>query len=87
MSQISEIKTALKDGKAVLGWNKIERLIKSGAVKKLFVSVKSSEKVLEDVSYYSKIGGFVVEEFAGDTYELGVLCKKPFPVSVLGVKE
>ena len=87
MSQISEIKNALKENKAVLGWNKIERVIKRGVIKKIFVSVKASEKVLEDVSHYSKISGFTVEEFAGDAYELGVLCKKPFPVSVLGVTE
>ena len=87
MSQISELKNALKEDKAVLGWNSIERLIKSGVVKKVFISVKASEKVLEDVSHYSKISGFVVEEFVGDAYELGVLCKKPFPVSVLGVME
>jgi large subunit ribosomal protein L30e len=87
MTQVSEIKQALKNKRAVIGWNSVERLIKTGKAAKIFISAKASSQVRDDVLHYSKLGGFEVEDFKGDAYELGVVCKKPFPVSVLAVKE
>ncbi len=87
MTQVSDIKDASKAGKLLIGWNSVKSAIQSGLVKKVFLSSTVQESVENDVESYSKIGGFPVEKFSGDAYELGVLCKKPFPVTVLGIKE
>lgn len=87
MSQDSVIKQALKQKKIVFGWNSVERLIKNGSAKIVFLSSTVADSVKIDVRHYaSKIGGFEVELYNGDAYQLGVLCKKPFPISVLGIR-
>jgi ribosomal protein L30E len=86
MSQASEIKQAMKKKRLVMGWNSVERLVQSGKAKKVIVSVTASEEVKKDLAHYAEAYGLVVEEFAGDAYELGVICKKPFAVGVLAVK-
>ena len=86
MTQTSEIKQALKKKLLVMGWNSVERAIKSGKVKKVFISAKASQKVKKDLAHYSKVSSFEVEKFMGDADELGVICKKPFRISILAVK-
>ena len=87
MSHTDEVRAALKNDKIVIGWNSVESLLRKGGLKKVLLSKTVPSKLRDDILAYSKINNVSVEDFAGDAYELGVLCKKPFGVSVLGIKE
>jgi ribosomal protein L30E len=44
------------------------------------------EKIRKEIEHNAKIAGIKVEIFDKSSKELGVLCGKPYPVSVLVIK-
>ena len=82
---ISEIKKALKEGKAIIGTERTLKNLKLGKVSKIFLTSNCPEDVEEDVKYYSKLAKVEVVKLKQPNDELGALCKKPFSVSVLSV--
>jgi large subunit ribosomal protein L30e len=82
---ISEIKTALKEGKVIIGTERTLKNLKLGKVSKIFLTSNCPEDVEEDVKYYSKLAKVEVVKLRQPNDELGALCKKPFSVSVLSV--
>lgn len=82
---ISEIKKALKEGKAIIGTERTLKDLKLGKVSKIYLTSNCPEDVEEDVKYYSKLAKVEVVKLKQPNDELGALCKKPFSVSVLSV--
>jgi len=82
---ISEIKKALKEGKAIIGTERTLKNLKLGKVSKIYLTSNCPEDVEEDVKYYSKLAKVEVVKLKQPNDELGAICKKPFSVSVLSV--
>lgn len=80
---IEEIKKLLKAKKIILGTKRTMKLIKSGSAEQVFLSSNCPEEVRKDIEYYAKITNVPVVALSQPNDELGILCKKPFPVSVL----
>ena len=80
-----EIKKLFKEDKLVLGSTATFKKIKLGKISKVFVSKNCPEQVKKDLDYYANIGNIEIVNVAMTNEEIGVLCKKPFFISVIGV--
>ncbi|MBI2664121.1 ribosomal L7Ae/L30e/S12e/Gadd45 family protein [Candidatus Woesearchaeota archaeon] len=82
---VDEIKANLKNKRLVLGAKIILKQMKLGNVSKVFLSNNCPDSVKKDVAYYCGLGGCSVESLEMPNDELGVVCKKPFSVSAVGL--
>jgi len=73
---IEEIKKAVEDGKAVFGLKTIAKLAKKKSISKIFLSSNASDLKNEDAD---------AEKLDMNSSELALICKKPFPVSAIGI--
>ena len=86
-SGVRELKNFLKTDKIVLGTEKTVKLLKSGAAEKVFLSSNCPEDVKKDIEYYAKLAGTALVYLKQPNDEVGTLCKKPYPVSVLSITQ
>lgn len=80
---MKELRAALKDSKVVFGTELTLKQLKKGKVKMVYASSNCPKNVLDDLRHYCKIFNAVLKELKETNEELGVICKKPFSVSVL----
>ena len=84
---MKELKEAIKENKnLVLGTQRTLKKLKMNEVKKVYVSSNCPKDVLEDVEHYTKIHKIPLIKLKENNEELGVICKKPFFVSVLSLE-
>ncbi len=82
---IKEIKKLLKSKELVIGFERTVKNLRNGSVKKVFVASNCSEKAREDVERYCSIGKVEFVELDYPNEEVGVVCKKPFSISVISI--
>ena len=80
-----DIKKELAEGKVLFGTEEVMKNLKTGKLEKVFLSANCPDSVKKDINYYADLSGVKVVELDMPNDELGVLCKKPFSVSVLGL--
>ncbi len=83
MSQ-EEIKKALNDKNITIGSDSVLKMAKIGRLKKVLVAKNCKIEVLKDLEYYARLNKFELIRLNENNEELGVICKKPFFISVLG---
>lgn len=81
----NSIKLLYKTGKVVLGFRKSVKLVKSGKAVGVVLASNIPKHVVEDFTYYAKLGNVKIIRYAGSSYELGALLGKPFPVSAIAI--
>ena len=81
----TEIKKLLKAGNVVLGTERTLKNLRLGKVEKILLSSNVAEKTEKDVNYYAGISNTEVQKLDIPNDELGIVCKKPFSISVLSV--
>jgi len=79
---VSEIRSLLDAGRLVFGSEQSLRGVRSEGVEKVFASSTASPKA---ISFFSRHGIRVVP-VGVSSVDLGIACKKPFPVSIVGVR-
>ena len=84
-TSVEEIKKNLKTDKLVIGTDKTLKLLKLGKLAKIFIAKNTAELIENDLNYYSKINNVELSKLNIDNEEMGVLCKKPFSISVIGL--
>lgn len=77
----NDLKKMLKEKAPVFGLDRTMKLLKNGTANVVFVSKNCRD--IEQVRRYSKVYGAKLVELAENNKELGILCKKPFSISVL----
>jgi large subunit ribosomal protein L30e len=82
---IDEVKKLLKTDKLVLGTGRTMKQLRIGKLSKVILSSNCPEDVSDDIENYAKLAGTKVARLKMPNDELGVLCKKQFPISVLGI--
>ena len=82
---LAEIKKMLKSGNVMVGTEKTLKSLKLGKIEKVLVSSNCPAKVENDISYYAGMTGTEVHKLEYPNDELGVICKKPFSISVLAL--
>ena len=82
---LAEIKKMLKSGNAMVGTEKTMKNLKLGRIEKVLVSSNCPDRIEKDISYYAGLTGTEIHKLEYPNDELGVICKKPFSISVLAV--
>jgi len=82
-----EIRKELKSGKLIIGTERTLKRLRAGKLKKIYVSANCPSSVKEDITTYSDISSVEVIKLKQQNDELGVICRKPYFISVLGLEE
>ncbi|MFH0889563.1 MAG: 50S ribosomal protein L30e [Candidatus Aenigmatarchaeota archaeon] len=78
-----DLKTALEKNKVVIGTNESLKVAMSGSAKVVVYAANCPSDIRERVKAAAVKQKFDVEQFDGNSIELGTFCGKPFAVSVL----
>lgn len=81
-----EIKKLLGTENLIIGTERTTKMLKKGDLKKIFLAKNASEETKKDIDYYAELSGVEVETLNETNEEIGTLCKKPFSISVIGMK-
>jgi large subunit ribosomal protein L30e len=82
----AEIRKLLGSDKLVIGSDRCIKLLRQGELKKIMIASNCRADLVEDVTYYSGLTGAELITLDVPNEELGVFCKKPFNISVLGIR-
>ena len=80
------IKERLKENKIALGFNTVMKSLKSGDPELIVYANNIPEDRKKTIEHNAQISNVEIKEYPGDNVNLGILCGKPFPVSVLAIK-
>ena len=83
----TEIRKAIDDGKAILGAKRTMKLLRQGKLKQVYLTSNVSDHVRDDIEHLCTISNVQIDTIEMTNKELGVLCKRPFVVSVLSVTQ
>jgi large subunit ribosomal protein L30e len=86
MSLTETLQSALKAGKAILGFRRSIKFIKSSKPKLIIVANNLPGRMREEIEYNARLLGVEVKVFEGDSKELGVVCGKPFPITTIAIR-
>lgn len=87
MTNVDDIKKKIKEEKVIIGTERTIKTLKLGKVEKVFLTSNCPSDVKEDIEHYAKLAKIKVIKLKQPNVELGVICKKPFPISVLSFKK
>lgn len=79
---MNDLKEDLKKGKPIYGTENTVKKIKLGKMKKIYVSSNCKDK--QTLMLYAQQFGVEVVELEENNAQLGVICKRPHLISVLG---
>ena len=87
MAKISsaEIKKIIKSGNVILGTEKASKNLRLGKVEKIMISSNCPARIEKNINYYAGLTGTEVHKLDYPNDELGIICKKPFSISVLAI--
>ena len=81
-ADVEEIRSLIDEGKLIIGTDRTLKALRNGKVKKVFLSSNVSENSKSEIVHLAKIADVDVVDVDESNEELGVLCRKPFAVSV-----
>ena len=83
---ITKIKEALSSNQIVIGLNNVMKLIKTGQLSEVYYCKNCPDKVINELSYYRSLSNsFKLEEIPLSSIEFGIMCKKQFMISIIGI--
>ena len=80
-----DIKKLIKTKNLVIGTGRTIKNLKLGKVEKIILSSNCPERVVNDLNYYAGLSKAETIKVPYPNEELGVICKKPFSISVLSI--
>ena len=80
-----EIKKLLESDKLVIGKDRTLKYLKKGELVKVFLASNLDSESLEDIEHYAALAGTEVVKLTQSNDELGIFCKKPFAIAVMGL--
>lgn len=87
MTIIKQIKDAAKEKKLLMGSRTVLKSVKNNGVETVVFASNCPENVRKDLDHYSKISGIKMEEFNGNSIDLGEMCGKPFRILMVGLSK
>ncbi len=81
------ISAAVKTGKVSFGTNAALQSAKTGKAKMFVLAANCPKDIKEDIEHYSKLSGIPVISYKGTSMDLAEVCKKPFIISALTIRE
>jgi ribosomal protein L30E len=83
----NEIKKMLKNENLVLGSDRVLKLLRENQMESIWLAANAPGVVVDDIKRYAQLSGTGVETLLIPNDELGVVCKKPFNIAVIGLKK
>lgn len=80
------VKEAISEKKAIYGYRKAYRYLKNYKPKLVIIAKNMREDLKKDIISAVKDKN-LIKEFDGTSIDLGIICGKPFPISVIVIKE
>ena len=80
---MDELRNALKEATVTFGTESTLKKLRNGKTKKVFISSNCPESTKKRIEYYTKIGKIELVKLGIPGDEIGMVCKKPFSISVL----
>ncbi|MBW2997247.1 ribosomal L7Ae/L30e/S12e/Gadd45 family protein [Candidatus Woesearchaeota archaeon] len=84
---IAEIKKLVKEEKLIIGADETVKLLKAGAISRVYLAANCPAQLKQDIEHYAGIGEVEVVDTGLQNEELGDICKKPFKIAVMGLKK
>lgn len=81
------IAAAVKTGKVSFGTKAAIQSAKTGKAKMFILASNCPKDIKEDVEHYSELSGIPVISYKGASMDLAQVCKKPFIISALTIRE
>lgn len=82
------LRNLINEGKIVIGSEKIiKMLLKGEEFEEIIIAKNTPVNIQEEIKRYADVNNVNVEILDVTNEELGVICKKPFHISVLGIKK
>ena len=85
MSEAEDIKKAIQAKKITIGKETTIKILKKGEAGKVIMTSNCSDK--DEIRTLCKIGNIELVETSMTNEELSTLCKKPFNISIVGIKK
>ena len=80
-----ELRDLLDTNKVVIGTERVMKQLKLGKISKVFLTVNCPDYVSSEIEKHAKISKADVVKLSIPNEELGVICKKPFSISIAGI--
>ncbi len=80
------IQEKVKKKEVVFGYNQVIKLLKTGHTKMIVMAKNIPKEKKETILHNAKLSKVEVKEFDNDNVNLGLICGKPFSVSVIAIK-
>jgi len=80
-----EVQDYLAQKRLVIGTDRTLQGLRRNKLDRVFLSQNAPAEVKQDIQYYAGLTSTAVDQLTKTNEELGVVCKKPFSISVLGV--
>lgn len=85
MTTVDEIRKILANQKVVIGTNQVVKKLKQGSLSKVIIAANCPEITKKDIMHFTNISKVELININVPNSELGIICKKPFFVSAIGV--
>lgn len=82
---VSEFKKLLADDRLVLGGERTLKLLRDKKVERVFFASDVSDIFKERIVHQCDVLGVPFESLSKSAEEVGVICRKPFRIAVVGV--
>ena len=83
--EIKLLKNKVQENKAVIGTDRVIKELREKKLSKVFLSSNCPDKVKSDIQHYAALVNVPVIQLDANNEEMGVICKKEFFISVLGI--
>ena len=80
------IKENLKEDKVIIGFKSVIKILKKGSPQMIVLANNIPEENKKMIIHNAQISNVEIKEYQNDSVNLGLVCGKPFPVSVLAIK-
>ncbi len=84
-SSVTSIKKELKTRKIVIGTKLVIKNLRLNKLEKIYIASNCSESSKKEMEYYSGLLNIPVITLKQPSGDLGVICKKQYSISMLGV--
>jgi len=85
MEPTTLLSSKVQEGKAVLGTDRVLKLLKAKKLSSIIIASNCPAKSKADIQYYAQLAQIPITQVEQTNEELGILCKKNFFVSVAGI--
>jgi ribosomal protein L30E len=87
MITTEQLRKLIEEKKVTIGTHATTRQLKADGIKKILVAANAPTQTKTTLQRYQALTKVELEQLSVANDELGVMCKKPFSISVLGIKK